>query len=467
MHRMLNEISDVIFEILKQKLKKENKMGRTARKVPKGQFKLREVQPGLKSAVYIYYYWQGKQLRRSTDVMVAPGDWNQKSNNGIGELRKSYGNDYSSKNRLLQNRLAEIDKKISEYIDKTGSISWQTIQNFMDGEDVELRPDQGKDFFKFAYERIQRKKELGGKGTSPSNIENQVSYIKQFEKFIKYEHKGTHGVSNELLYVGDITAELVREYRVWRLNDGRKIDTINKGIQAIASVCKYAADLHYITYSDAAAIGDLYLTDRGLESADIDVKYLTQDELQRLAAVKNTLTHDRQKEILEMYMFSFYACGLRLIDILTLQWKDIDYERNRIKKIQVKTLNRNFVPMSDKVKEILERWRGRNDRFVFGLLSESFDLNDREELYRRRNAITHTLNTSIKRSCQKAGIGKEYTFHSARHSWAVYALEKGTEISKISRLLGHSDSKITERIYAEYLPDTLDKVVEDLSFDFG
>ena len=166
-------------------------------------------------------------------------------------------------------------------------------------------------------------------------------------------------------------------------------------------------------------------------------------------------------------MFSFYACGLRLIDILTLQWKDIDYERNRIKKIQVKTLNRNLVPMSDKVKEILERWRGRNNRFVFGLLSESFDLNDREELYRRRNAITHTLNTSIKRSCQKAGIGKEYTFHSARHSWAVYALEKGTEISKISRLLGHSDSKITERIYAEYLPDTLDKVVEDLSFDFG
>ena len=76
-------------------------MGRTARKVPKGQFKLREVQPGQKSAVYIYYYWQGKQLRRSTDVMVAPGDWNQKSNNCIGELRKSYGNDYSSKNRLL------------------------------------------------------------------------------------------------------------------------------------------------------------------------------------------------------------------------------------------------------------------------------------------------------------------------------------------------------------------------------
>ena len=230
-------------------------MGRTARKVPKGQFKLREVQPGQKSAVYIYYYWQGKQLRRSTDVMVAPGDWNQKSNNGIGELRKSYGNDYSSKNRLLQNRLAEIDKKISEYIDKTGSISWQTIQNFMDGEDVELRPDQGKDFFKFAYERIQRKKELGGKGTSPSNIENQVSYIKQFEKFIKYEHKGTHGVSNELLYVGDITAELVREYRVWRLNDGRKIDTINKGIQAIASVCKYAADLHKKSYETAKAGG--------------------------------------------------------------------------------------------------------------------------------------------------------------------------------------------------------------------
>jgi len=440
-------------------------MGRIARKIPKGKFVLRDAQSTQRTAVNIYYYWKGKQLRQSTDVLVEPKDWNQNANGGVGELRKSYGKDYSSKNRLLYNKLADIDSKIIEYIEKTGDITWQTIQNFLNGEDVELRPDQGKDFFEFAYERIQRKKELGGKGTSPSNIENHISYIKQFEKFVKYEHKGSHGTNNELLYVGDMTAELVCEYRAWRLNDKRKVDTINKGIQAIASICRTAADLHYIPFATATAISDLYLTDRSLESVDVDVKYLTLDELKKLSDVKDKLTHERQKEILEMYMFSFHACGLRLIDVMTLQWKDVDYEKNKIRKIQVKTLNRNLVPMSSKTKEILEHWRERNQRFVFGLLPENFDLNDSADLYRRRNSVTHTLNTSIKRSCQRAGI-PEHTFHSARHSWAVHALQQGTEISKISRLLGHSDSQVTERIYAEYLPDTLDEVVDGLDFNF-
>lgn len=442
-------------------------MGRTARRMPQGQLKLREVQPGLKSTVYFYYYWQGKQLRRSTDVIVAPEDWNQKAHNGVGELRKSYGADYVSKNKVLHNRLAKIDKMIAEYLDKNESISWQTIQKFMEGEDEELREDHGEDFFEFAYARINRKKELGGKGTSPSNIENNISYIKQFEKFVKYEHKGTHGANKEKLYVGDITTELICEYRMWRLNDGRKIDTINKGIQALASICKFAAELHYIPYEVATGVADLYLTDRTLTAEDIDVKYLTMEQLQQLANVRSILTHERQKEILEMYLFSFYACGLRLIDLMTLRWKDIDEEHNRIKKIQVKTLNRNLVPMSEKVKEMLEHWRGRNKTFVFDLLPEDFDLNDKDELYRRRNSVTHTLNTSIKRSCQRAELPKEYTFHSARHSWAVYALEKGTEISLISRLLGHSDSQVTEKIYAEYLPDTLDRVVDELAFNFG
>lgn len=440
-------------------------MGRIARKIPKGKFVLRDAQSTQRTAVNIYYYWKGKQLRQSTDVLVEPKDWNQNANGGIGELRKSYGKDYSSKNRLLQNRLAEIDKKIAEYIEKCGEISWQTIQNFLNGEDAELRPDQGKDFFEFAYERIQRKKQLGGAGASPSHIENLNSYIKQFEKFIKYEKKGSHGTNNELLYVGDITTELICEYRVWRLADKKRIDTINKGLQAIIAICKTAAELHYIPFATVNAMSELYITDRSLESPDFDVKYLKADELKKLSEVKNILTCERQKEILEMYWFSFHACGLRLIDVMTLQWKDVDVKANTIKKIQVKTYNRNIIPMSDRTKEILENWRGRYKRFVFGLLPDNFNLDDKDELYRRRNSITHTLNKSITRSCERAGIPK-HTFHSARHSWAVQSLEKGVEISVISRLLGHSDSRITEKIYAEYLPNSLEDIVDRLKFDY-
>ena len=45
---------------------------------------------------------------------------------------------------------------------------------------------------------------------------------------------------------------------------------------------------------------------------------------------------------------------------------------------------------------------------------------------------------------------------------AVLALAHGAEISEISRLLGHASTGVTERVYAEFLPDNLATVVSKL-----
>lgn len=441
-------------------------MSKTISKFPKGRLRLRTPRANGMAIIQIYYSWQEQQCRRSTNISVNPKDWDPKANGGIGGLKKSYGNDSSSKNNMLRNWISSTDQKIADYINKYGHITYATLQDLVDGNDVALRADHGTEFFDFALKRIMERRALKGKGTSPSSIDNAISSLRQFEKFVRYEHKGTHGENNELLYVGDITTKLVSEYRAWRLADKLSIETVNKSIQTIASICKYAADLHYITYQLSTEIADLYLPNCSLESDDVNVKYLTDEELSKLFGISDQLPHERQREILEMFKFSFYACGLRIVDVLTLRWKDIDYENNRIKKVQVKTLNRNVIPMCQQVLEILSHWRGRNAVYVFDLLKEDFDLYDRDELYRRRNAVTRTINTSIKRTCEIAGLENTYTFHSARHSWAVHALKQGIDISKIGRLLGHSDSRVTERIYAEYLPDTLDEVVDNLTFDF-
>jgi integrase len=172
------------------------------------------------------------------------------------------------------------------------------------------------------------------------------------------------------------------------------------------------------------------------------------------------------KEFHDMFMFSFYACGLRLIDMVTLRWVDIDFKKQVIRKIQVKTRNRNVIPIREAAIEILDRWKGRYKVFVFGLLPDKFNLNVDEELRRRRNSVTNTINTSLKRQSKFANFEFEVTFHWARHTWAVLALEKGAEISKISRLLGHTSTAVTEKVYAEFLPDTLGEVVDELDFKF-
>lgn len=57
-------------------------------------------------------------------------------------------------------------------------------------------------------------------------------------------------------------------------------------------------------------------------------------------------------------------------------------------------------------------------------------------------------------------------FHLARHSFAVFALNKGLSMSVVSRLLGHGSTDVTEKVYAKFLPETLSAEVARLKEDF-
>ncbi len=442
-------------------------MARQTRQFPQGKYVLRTphvTQDGQVYAVYMYYYWKGKQIRRSVDFFVAQKDWNPDANGGAGEFRPSYGPNYKERNAYLKEFMHDIDSKIMDYIKQHGEIDGDTIEAFVNGDKSVLRADHGIEFLEFAKQRFIDRYNSGKIGVS--SRENGISYINQFGKFLKQEHRGSHGEHQEQLYIGEITEQLVLDFRNWLLQNDRKVDTANKQVQAIASVCSQAAQLQYLPMEIFLALKDLHISDKSLDAEEITVKYLTEEELKRFADIRETLPHIRMKEFHDMFMFSFYACGLRLIDMMTLRWVDIDFKKQVIRKVQVKTRNRNVIPIREAAIEILNRWKGRYNVFVFGLLPDQFNLNDDEVLRKRRNSVTATINTSLKRQSKFANFDKEITFHRARHTWAVLALEKGVEISKISRLLGHTSTAVTEKVYAEFLPDTLGEVVDGLDFNF-
>jgi integrase len=53
--------------------------------------------------------------------------------------------------------------------------------------------------------------------------------------------------------------------------------------------------------------------------------------------------------------------------------------------------------------------------------------------------------------------------HVLRHTAAVWLAEAGWPMSAIARLLGHKDSRITERVYAKFSPDYMKNMVEALA----
>lgn len=162
-----------------------------------------------------------------------------------------------------------------------------------------------------------------------------------------------------------------------------------------------------------------------------------------------------------MFMFSFYACGLRMVDIMTLQWKHIDFKKKLLSKILIKTANyRNTthkIPLTDNAIEILNKWKNKNGnkRFVFGLMDEDTNLDHKETLYKRRNTVDKSINQSLAVVGEKLKFKVPLTMHVARHSFAIMALNDGRPMSVLSRLLGHASSMVTEKVYAKYLPQTL------------
>jgi site-specific recombinase XerD len=58
-----------------------------------------------------------------------------------------------------------------------------------------------------------------------------------------------------------------------------------------------------------------------------------------------------------------------------------------------------------------------------------------------------------------AGLEKRITFHTARHSWAIRALQRGMRIEYVSKILGHASVKQTE-VYARVMNIELDKAME-------
>ena len=437
-------------------------MGRVARKYPQGSFFLRtpaKVDEEKLYPIYLSYFCNGKKIRQNTSIMAMAKDWNQGANHGIGEIRASYGTDYKKKNQKLQKLLRKVDGSIFDYVEQNGEISPDIIQCFICGDDRPLRADRGQNIVSYALDVLE--KQYKGHKIRISTYKNSVSILNQFKIFLSESEKEGE------LFVSDITEELVRKFLVWGLERGRKTDTVEKYLETICKICKQAYEDGLLCKTSAQTIADIVLEDSLDDTSCWSIKYLTPEDMSRFVNIDRSGINNKIVDAIDMFKFSYLSCGLRISDIITLRWSDIDYKKKELRKIQVKTRGRNIIPLTDEALEILEKWKGRHEIFVFGLLADDFDLRNEEKLRTKRNSITSAINKRLESISKKTKLGKKVTFHMARHSFAVNALEQGMAISMISSLLGHTSTAITEKVYTEFRKDTKAEAVRKLKFDFN
>lgn len=300
---------------------------------------------------------------------------------------------------------------------------------------------------------------------------NGKSGMNIFQTFLRATKKGTY--KPDSIYVGEISVELIDEYITWRREVKLNSDaTINHSLTPILKACAYATELRMIDVAINARIQDMRIAPKvslTIDESEFDGKSLNQEEFLRLLEFYMNDKEPRRKEFIEMFLFAFHACGLRVVDVMTLQWGHIDFDKKELRKVMVKTNKRHVIPLSDSAIEILKKWQGKRQgaKYVFDLVKEDLDIDDEEKLYRARNSATKCINQSLNVVGEKLGLKFSLTMHVARHTFAVLALNNGLSMSVISRLLGHASTDVTEKVYAKFLPETLSSEMGRLSSELG
>lgn len=446
-------------------------MGRPKRLYPLGKYRLRTPKESDKNKAYpieLEYTWNRQIIRKTTNVFVKETDWNQNGNQGRGEIRVSYGSEYKRLNQLLLARVDRIDSMLAEYNEKhPNQITADIISGFLADKPL-TRPDQGKDFVEFTLERLYS--EYSRNKIGRSRYENGKSGMNIFQTFLRSTKQGTYRADS--IYVGDITPELLDAYILWRREIKQNSDaTINHSLTPILKACAYACEMGMLEPSVNARIQDMRIITKvslSEEESEFDGKSLNKEQLLALLEYYKTCPEPRRREFLEIFFFAFHACGLRVVDVMTLQWGHINFEKKELRKIMIKTNKRHVIPLTEQAISILRQWQEKREgcKYVFNLVKEELDLDDAEALYKARNNATKCINQSLVVVGEQIGLPFNLSMYVARHSFAVFALNKGLSMTVVSRLLGHGSTDVTEKVYARFLPETLSSEVARLKDEF-
>lgn len=154
---------------------------------------------------------------------------------------------------------------------------------------------------------------------------------------------------------------------------------------------------------------------------------MSQSEMERLISSTKNLKHKA------MLMLA-YSSGLRREELQKIKASSIDSSRMQVHVVQGKGKKDRYTILSVKTLDIL-REHYRQNRPINYLF---------ESLFRPGHYLSdRSLDKIVKNNAIKAGITKQISFHTLRHSFATHLLEQGVNLRLIQEMMGHTSLKTT------------------------
>ena len=181
----------------------------------------------------------------------------------------------------------------------------------------------------------------------------------------------------------------------------------------------------------------------------VDRGFLADEEI--LKIVNKKLTIPRLSLVRDIFIFSCFT-GLSYIDVANLTPEhlvNMDDKQWIMTKRQKTNVESNIL-LLDIPKQIIAKYSHKTyrDGKLFPVLSNQ------------------KMNAYLKEIADICGIGKNLTFHMARHTFATMSLSKGVPMESVSKMLGHTNLKTTQ-IYARITNKKIEHDMEELAGKLG
>lgn len=253
-------------------------------------------------------------------------------------------------------------------------------------------------------------------------------------------HKDRSGVEEKLRWLHphlagrslrEIDRRVLYALRDAKLAEGVRPATVNRHLAVVSAVLNHA---HKRGWLDSVPPIPKMKEPKGKE------RWLTLDEAETLLAALRAMP--RSGHVADMVEFGLFT-GLREANICGLEWERVTDTHCWIP--ETKSGKALRVPLASRAREVLDRWRGRDERWVF--------------VYRGKR-LYKVGKTILPKVCADLGW-HDVSFHTMRHSWASWHAQAGTPLAMIQKLGGWSSYQMVQR-YAHLAPDTADQFAENI-----
>ncbi|MDO4491894.1 MAG: tyrosine-type recombinase/integrase [Lachnospiraceae bacterium] len=272
------------------------------------------------------------------------------------------------------------------------------------------------------------------------------------------------------LRITEITSRDIKKVQMELENSGLNSNSVNQIIDHLSNVFNTAVKEDLITKNPCIAVDRIRRTEP--LARDTNHRALTLEETQAFFQEAKTSYYNN-------LFCMLLQTGMRIGEIATITWSDIDYVNGCIHISRTLTRTESGqdiignttktakgtrdIPMSAAVKSILKAQKELNSE-VFGNVVNM----QQKPVFRSPEGTiirNPSVNAEIRRICKRAGVEK-FTSHAFRHTFATRFMEQRPQDFKIlSEILGHSTVNITLNLYTHAMEDTKKAAMNELVID--